>query len=351
MARASDFYIGANDEHGMNPPTVGKRTPVMPHLNRVFYENEFNAGAKHFFILACLRCGFRVYDVKPEITDVPVSTRVARVNSRGLTLLVTFAYNAYGDGRTFNNVNGYIVFYSREGYRPTMSRLLAYDVSAGLSRTLFTKNLGVGTLNDVGMLSSVRCTSVLIESGFMTNLEEAKLMYDPDFQRDVGEGACMGVCDNLDVPYVEDPSVYPTVRRGSRGNYVAILQYMLRRAGYDVSTDGVFGSNTEAAVKSYQTANGLTADGIVGRNTWNSLRNYSDSLPTLRRGSRGNAVKYLQTKLAAKLYDAGAADGIFGSKTEQAVREFQRENGLTEDGVVGRNTWAKIVPLGGGRTQ
>lgn len=66
MARASDFYIGANDEHGMNPPTVGKRTPVMPHLNRVFYENEFNAGAKHFFILACLRCGFRVYDVKPE---------------------------------------------------------------------------------------------------------------------------------------------------------------------------------------------------------------------------------------------------------------------------------------------
>ena len=86
MANASDYYIGANDEHGLNPPTAGKRTPVMPYVNRSFYENEFNRKAKYYFILACLRCGFRVYDVKPEIGDVSISTRVARVNSRGLTL-------------------------------------------------------------------------------------------------------------------------------------------------------------------------------------------------------------------------------------------------------------------------
>lgn len=150
MANASDYYIGANDEHGLNPPTAGKRTPVMPYINRSFYENEFNRKAKYYFILACLRCGFRVYDVKPEIGDVSISTRVARVNARGLTLLVTFAYNAFGDGIGFNNVNGYLVFYGADGYRPTMSRLLSFDLSAGLSETITTKNLGVGTLSGGG---------------------------------------------------------------------------------------------------------------------------------------------------------------------------------------------------------
>lgn len=349
MANASDYYIGANDEHGLNPPTAGKRTPVMPYINRSFYENEFNRKAKYYFILACLRCGFRVYDVKPEIGDVSISTRVARVNARGLTLLVTFAYNAFGDGIGFNNVNGYLVFYGADGYRPTMSRLLSFDLSAGLSETITTKNLGVGTLSGVGVLRSVRCTSALVEAGFMTNFEEAKLMVDPDFQRAGGEGACIGVCNYLGVPYVSDDVIYPTLRRGSRGNYVIMLQYMLRNAGYDVDTDGIFGSATETVVRSFQAENGLAADGIVGKKTWAVLRWKFNPLPVLRRGSRGEAVKYLQSKLLSKLYPVGEIDGIFGAATERAVREFQEENGLAVDGIVGKNTWAKLTPIGGGR--
>ena len=41
MANASSFLIAANDEHGLNPPTVGKRTPFISYINRSFYENEF----------------------------------------------------------------------------------------------------------------------------------------------------------------------------------------------------------------------------------------------------------------------------------------------------------------------
>ncbi len=350
MAEASNFLIGANDEHGLNPPTIGKRTPQLPYINRVVYENEFNRVAKHYFIIACLRCGFRVYDVKPEITDTSVSTRVARVNSRGVSLLVTFAYNAYGDGTSFTSPDGYIVFYSKEGFRPTQSRLLAYDVSAGLKTTMTTDSLGVGTLSGVGVLSSVRCPSVLLECGFMTNLSEAKLMLDDEHALNAGEGACKGVCEYLDVPYIAPSAVYATLRRGSRGNVVAILQYILRRYGYDITPDGVFGSRTEAAVKNYQAENGLTADGIVGRNTWISLNRAWSVPPTVRRGSRGMAVKYLQSKLASKLYYGGAQDGIFGSGTERAVREFQAENGLAVDGIAGRNTFAALRPIGGGRS-
>ena len=66
--------------------------------------------------------------------------------------------------------------------------------------------------------------------------------------------------------------------------------------------------------------------------------------PTLRRGSTGDYVTLLQTKLIQLGYDVGAtgADGRFGDKTAAAVRMFQRDRGLVQDGVVWKNTWAAL---------
>lgn len=64
--------------------------------------------------------------------------------------------------------------------------------------------------------------------------------------------------------------------------------------------------------------------------------------PTLRKGSRGDDVKKLQETLNALGYDCGTADGIFGAKTEIAVRSFQQANGLAADGIAGKNTLALL---------
>jgi len=61
-------------------------------------------------------------------------------------------------------------------------------------------------------------------------------------------------------------------------------------------------------------------------------------METIKRGSRGEAVKALQRALNL------LADGIYGPLTEEAVIDFQRANGLTPDGIVGPKTWAKIQP-------
>lgn len=58
------------------------------------------------------------------------------------------------------------------------------------------------------------------------------------------------------------------VRRGARGNITKLIQEKL-----GISADGIFGANTEVAVKNYQRTNGLSVDGIVGRNTWRKLLN------------------------------------------------------------------------------
>ena len=66
----------------------------------------------------------------------------------------------------------------------------------------------------------------------------------------------------------------PTLRKGSKGEYVTLLQTMLINRGYSVGAmgaDGDFGSRTEKAVEAFQRANGLTVDGIVGAKTWTAL--------------------------------------------------------------------------------
>lgn len=66
--------------------------------------------------------------------------------------------------------------------------------------------------------------------------------------------------------------------------------------------------------------------------------------PTLRRGSSGEYVTLLQTKLIQRGYDLQpyGADGKYGAKTENAVKAFQKDNGLTADGICGKNTWSAL---------
>ena len=339
-----DFYIGANDEHGVNPPTVGKRTPYIERLGRQIYENEFNRQAKNKFIEACMRQDFSVYDVKPELQDISISERVRRINSQNLTLLVTFAYNAYGE--QFNSASGLETFYSTLNPKASQSRTLAQDLYNRLIQGTDQNGRGVKNL-DIGVLSSVNCTSSLIEAGFMTNYDEAMLMLNPLFQTEVGEEACHGVCDFLGVGYIprDNLSVYPLLREGSRNNFVYLLQFILNNDyGYNLSVDGIFGNNTLSAVRDFQSNNGLTVDGLVGNNTWTFLLNLPP-YPLLREGARSSYVRFLQNLLQSKFIPTGNIDGIFGSQTLNAVRAFQQENNLTVDGLVGNNTWNALISM------
>lgn len=153
-----------------------------------------------------------------------------------------------------------------------------------------------------------------------------------------------------------------SLRKGDRGEYVKTLQLWLHKAGFNPGEiDGIYGTNTEKAVKEFQKKVGITADGIAGKQTYNALRNYlrrQTSAPkstsstsnhsndwtgqTLREGSRGQAVKDLQIKLRRLGYNVGSIDGIYGKQTAASVKSFQKERGLTPDGIAGRNTYNAI---------
>jgi peptidoglycan hydrolase-like protein with peptidoglycan-binding domain len=135
---------------------------------------------------------------------------------------------------------------------------------------------------------------------------------------------------------------WPVVRRGAQNHPVRTLQDLLRAHGKNVAVDGIFGPATETAVRQLQTAGGIAADGIVGPQTWPLL------IVQVRRGSRGDAVKGVQEEFQFRNLSGDPSkglqvDGIFGPKTDAAVRGFQGALGLTVDGVVGPLTWRALV--------
>lgn len=104
-----------------------------------------------------------------------------------------------------------------------------------------------------------------------------------------------------------------------------------------------WGDTSDKAWTHYAIPAGLyTAEEIAAAGKPDTSKPTEGVVFNLRRGSKGAEVTRLQTALNAQGYDCGAADGIFGAKTETAVRNFQRDHSLTVDGIAGKATQAAL---------
>lgn len=141
------------------------------------------------------------------------------------------------------------------------------------------------------------------------------------------------------------------IREGERSQQVADVQMRLRSLGIEVDDDtGTFGPSTRQAVRIFQQQREILADGIVGPQTWSELVEASwrlgdRSLYLKHPPLRGDDVVALQGQMNALGFDAGRQDGIFGKNTADAVRAFQKEYGVAEDGIFGAVSYASLTGL------
>ena len=180
-----------------------------------------------------------------------------------------------------------------------------------------------------------------------------------------------------DAPIMGITESYPGIalRPGTSGNEIRRIQVRLNRISRNYPsipkiplTDGIYGPDTEAAVREFQRIFGLTEDGIIGRSTWyaieriyNAVKRLSelnaegltpddvrDVLPRiLQEGETGADVRELQYLLAFVGYFTEtlpviAVDGVFGPTTRQAVEQFQQQQGLEPSGIVDTVTWNRL---------
>lgn len=156
------------------------------------------------------------------------------------------------------------------------------------------------------------------------------------------------------------------LREGSTGEAVKSWQFILVSAGLLPADgiDGDFGSATDQATRAFQQKLAVTVDGEVGPETYQAVDRLfaylsainspppppqTASAPpfpgTTRKGSHGDAVVKVQYVLISRGWNLGpsGADGVFGDRTDQVVRQYQAEKGLTVDGIVGPQTWVSMV--------
>lgn len=174
-------------------------------------------------------------------------------------------------------------------------------------------------------------------------------------------------------PWDANPRTLKLSRPSMQGSDVQKLQQALIERGEGITPDGDFGPGTEAALKRVQGKLGLTPDGVAGLQTLAQILGQqgvtetnkpvasvaAEITPpptakpetpaqaevvstTLKEGQVGLEVAEMQTLLAAKGCYAGECDGDFGPKTKAAVEAFQRQAGLTADGVAGPQTLSAL---------
>ena len=125
------------------------------------------------------------------------------------------------------------------------------------------------------------------------------------------------------------------------GKIAQIQANLNKMYGLNIDADNIYGNETKKAlVKGLQTelnkqfGKNLNVDGIFGNNTYEACVN-------VRKGAKGNITWLIQAMLICRLFDINA-DSIFGIATENAIKEFQKRNELSQDGIVGKNTFEKL---------
>ncbi|MBR6705160.1 MAG: peptidoglycan-binding protein [Clostridia bacterium] len=154
---------------------------------------------------------------------------------------------------------------------------------------------------------------------------------------------------------------YQKLQRGDSSPEVLRMQNALKTLGYNLIADGKYGASTEAVIRVFQKTYGLTVDGVAGQATLEKLYSLVGYAPEaaatpastippaatyskLQYGSTGSAVKSLQQALNILGYGV-KEDGIYGEGTRNAVRAFQRSQGLSVDGIAGAATQRRLYEL------
>lgn len=280
----------------------------------------------------------------------------------------------------------YTEFYRSRGYDFDITNNTAYDQFFVYGRSFFTNiaRLAEELFNDylrrpgfVEPLAAKYCNGTTVTCEGLSQWGSQELAQQGYNSTQILRNYYGNIEIVQNAPVRDYTSSYPgtPIRRGNIGPYVVIIQTELNRIAENYPAipkipqiDGIFGEQTEAAVRKFQEIFNLQVDGIVGQATWYALvRLYTavNNLAELQslgqtyysiawasrnpiqqgdRGIRVEQLQYMLRVLSAYISEIPpiSVDGIFGPQTREAVLAAQRRFRLPETGIVNYETWEAI---------
>lgn len=261
------------------------------------------------------KLGYEVLDVTPPVNytssiSADLAYGVNKANEWGADLFISIHFNKAYD--SYNGALGSeVCIYSEND--------IAQRVVNGLGELGF-KNRGQKIRTNLYELKHTKMKAMIVETCFVEATEDVTLYRRLGHDK-VGQAIAEAIVNDKvsesDTPVKKEEVSKPVQAPVSNtDDWVARLQAECNKQGF---------SNQKV-------------DGIPGANTLKGC-------PTLKKGASGNITKLLQEKLVKIGYSTNGVDGIFCSGTHSAVREFQKTRGLSIDGIVGQNTWRKLLDL------
>ena len=288
----------------------GGHCPNVPGSRGIIDELKEDRLVKNAVIKYLNQMGVSVLDVTPpdstSSSSADLSYGVNKANNWGADLFVSIHFNnAYS---TYNGALGTEVCVYSE-----------YDIAGRVVNKMASlgfRNRGQKVRTGLYELKHTSMKSMIVEVCFVEATEDVALYKKVGYDyigKTIAEALVNRNSGVTPTPTpTPEPVPTPTPQPTSKNyhSWIARLQEECNKQGF---------SNQKV-------------DGIAGPNTLNGS-------PMVRRGARGNITKLIQEKLGI------SADGIFGANTEVAVKNYQRTNGLSVDGIVGRKTWRKLLNL------
>lgn len=237
-------------------------------------------------------------------TSESLSLVVQQANREDLDWFIAIHFNA-GGGKG-------VEVYTYEGRQYQD----AIDVCNNIAALGFN-NRGVKAGTGLYVIRRTKAKSMLIEVCFVDTEDANKYLK-------VGYKAiAKAIVDALDNHIVSDPVVDKNTTSQTQSTATIKGDDWVRRLQQECNNQGFSKQKV---------------DGIAGPATLAGC-------PTLKKGVQGNITKLLQERLVKIGYNTNGVDGIFGNGTYSAIREFQKTRGLSIDGIVGQNTWRKLLNL------
>jgi N-acetylmuramoyl-L-alanine amidase len=242
------IYVVLRDAgHGIF--TSGKRTPYMSSLGRSIKENEFNEPVSEYFEDELKRHGVIVHDISPTTNDVSLTQRTNEANrllnyyinkygaANVRVVLVSIHFNAFDGSFLGSNPSG-ISVHIQPG--SSHARRLAECVGKHLRKG--TKQVWRGIVEqNLHMTREFQGVGILTENGFMDHPEEAKLMLDRDYQKEVARETAEGVLEYFGLQYkpLKDPVAKPQQKEEEEVIKMAVVVYSDAdlSVGYDLANE------------------------------------------------------------------------------------------------------------------
>ena len=296
----------------------GGHCPKVPGARAILDELTEDRLIKDAVIKYLKQLGHEVLDVTPpdstSTSSVDLAYGVNKANSWNADLFASFHFNKAYD--SYNGALGTeVCVYSEHEIAKRVVNAIA---------ALGFKNRGQKIRRGLYELKHTSMQSMIVETCFVEATEDVTLYrkIGPDA---IGKAIAEAISNKTTNTTTNNTPV------SNKSESVTVVN----------KTEGLAADNWISRLQAEcneQVFSNQIVDGIAGDKTLAGC-------PTLREGNKGNITKLLQEKLVSLGYNTNGVDGIFDSQTKAAVISYQKSRGLSQDGIVGQNTWRELLNL------